>query len=73
MVRGQHLLWDAVEPKCMEGGGAQKLKWKGRGTHMPPPTLWRARGTLMGGGGRWGEGGAGGGAESSMKLRWAGS
>lgn len=25
------------------------------------------------GGGRWGEGGAGGGAESSMKLRWAGS
>lgn len=51
MVRGQHLPWDAVEPKCMEGGGAQKLKWKGRGTHMPPPTLWRARGTLMGGGG----------------------
>lgn len=72
MVRGQHLPWDAVEPKCMEGGGAQKLKWKGRGTHMPPPTLWRARGTLMGGG-RWGEGGAGGGAGSSMKLRWAGS
>lgn len=38
MVRGQHLPWDAVEPKCMEGGGAQKLKWKGRAhiCHLPP-------------------------------------
>lgn len=57
----------------MHGGrGGPEVEVEREGTHMPPPTLWRARGTLMAGE-RWGEDGAGGGAESSMKLRWAGS